>query len=181
MKRPRLYWRAALALSLLLMLPACKAEDAPAEPALDPAGSETYFSITVGSASIDAQLAVTNSEMKQGLMHRKSLGENRGMLFVYEKPDQLGFWMRNTFIPLDIGFFDSNGVLKEVRKLYPHDETSVRSRDDNIQFALETNAGWFKRNGLQPGVKIDIKAILADVEARGLDPDRFQLPASPGP
>jgi len=165
----------------LLVLSACRAEEVWVESSPEPSGRETFFIIAVGEAKIEAQLAVKEPEMRRGLMYRKSLGENKGMLFVYEKAQQLSFWMRNTFIPLDIGFFDSEGVLRETRRMYPHDETSVRSKDETIQYALETNAGWFKKNGLKPGVKIDLKAVRAALKARGFDPGRFQMPLPPGP
>lgn len=177
-KRPRIYWWAVLAIGPLI-LSSCRAEEVSVELGPEPATRETYFSISLGNSKFEAQLAVTSSEMSRGLMHRKSLGKNRGMLFVYEKADQLSFWMRNTFIPLDIGFFDSEGRLREIRQMYPHDETSVRSRDESIQFALETNMGWFKEKNLLPGVKIDLVAVASALRARGFDPTRYQLPKSP--
>ena len=183
MKKPQNFGRFVLVLGLF-MIAACNAELAPDDKSTQPAGRETFFTIAVGEAKIEAQLAVKEPEMRRGLMYRKSLGENRGMLFVYENAQQLSFWMRNTFISLDIGFFDSEGILRETRRMYPHDETSIRSKDATIQYALEANTGWFKENGLKPGVKINLVAVRAALKARGFDPGRFQmppLPLRPGP
>ncbi len=162
-----------------IFLAACVAEEtAMVEPA-QPRDKDAYFPIAIGDARIETRLAVKESEMKRGLMYRKSMGSNRGMLFVYEQAGQLSFWMRNTFIPLDIGFFDANGVLKEIRRMYPHDETSIRSKDETIQFALEANAGWFRENGVKPGAKMDLQAVSNALRARGFDPARYGLPELP--
>src|SRR5690606_34856186 len=92
-----------------------------------PATVEDLLKLAIGNVELHAQIAVGRQEMAKGLMHRRSMPENEGMLFVYSRPQQMSFWMRNTFIPLDIGFFDGAGTLLEVRQMYPHDETSVRS------------------------------------------------------
>ncbi len=173
-KAPIQGW-AAMTAALILLISCAAEEKAVVEPA-GPRDKDTYFSIAIGGARIKAQLAVKDSEMKRGLMYRESMGSDRGMLFVYEQEGQIGFWMRNTFIPLDIGFFDADGVLREIRRMYPHDETSVRSKDGNIQFALETNAGWHRENGVGPGAKMDLQAVSEALRARGFDRARYGLP-----
>ena len=176
-KAPSQGWAAMTA--ALILLTACAAEETVVVVPDESRDKDAYFSIAIGGSRIEAQLAVKESEMKRGLMYRKSMGSHRGMLFVYEQAGQLGFWMRNTFIPLDIGFFDANGVLREIRPMYPHDETSVRPKDETIQFALETNAGWHRENGIRPGAKMDLQAVSKALRARGFDPARYGLPALP--
>lgn len=121
------------------------------------------------------QLAVLAPEMALGLMFRQELGRDEGMLFVYPKPEQMSFWMRNTPRPLDIGFFNPQGVLKEIYAMHPYDETFIRSRSQQQQFALEMNQGWFSANGVKPGTTIDLKAVAAALKERGFEPRRFGL------
>ena len=68
------------------------------------------------------------------------------MIFVFPRPQQMSFWMRNTELPLDIGYLDPDGTLREVYPMYPHDEKSVPSVARR-QIALEMNQGWFARAG----------------------------------
>lgn len=143
--------------------------------AVTPKTAEDYFTIKVGDHPVRMQLAVMLPEMQRGLMGRRELGSDDGMLFVYTKPDQLSFWMRNTLLPLDIGYFSATGELLEIYALYPHDEVSVKSRSPHLQFALEMNQGWFNRSGVRTGAKLDLKALSAALRERGLDPRRFGL------
>lgn len=133
-----------------------------------------WFSIPVGEVAVDMQLAVTMGEMQQGLMGRTDLTEQQGMLFVYERPMQMSFWMRNTPTPLDIGFFTSDGVLREIYPLHPFDERPVRSRRTDLQFALEVQQGGFARLGIKPGAQLDIAALSAAMKARGFEPGAYR-------
>lgn len=134
-----------------------------------------FFPITVGGKTVRMQLAVRAPEMQRGLMERRDLGRDDGMIFVYEGPQQMSFWMRNTPTPLDIGFFSPSGVLEEVYPLHPFDETAVASRGMRLQFALETNQGWYRENGVKPGAQLDLKALTAALQARGFNPQRYGL------
>jgi uncharacterized membrane protein (UPF0127 family) len=88
-------------------------------------------------------------------MFRGSLAANHGMLFVFEPPQRADFWMKNTKIPLSIGFIDSAGTLLEVRDMQPFDETPILSRSDRVAYALEVNQGWFERNHVPVGSKVE--------------------------
>ncbi len=83
-------------LALLLLLSAC----APKEPATAPEPSDTYFPISIAGTPLQLQLALIQSEQNKGLMHRDSMPEDHGMLFLFNQPEQRSFWMRNTRIPL---------------------------------------------------------------------------------
>ena len=124
------------------------------------AGNHTY-PLRVAGISIEAEIASTPAESSRGLMFRRQLPAEQGMLFIFPKPRTLSFWMRNTAIPLDVGYFDNNGMLREIHPLTPFDERPVRSRYDQLRFALEVNQGWFQRHGVEPGAYLD----LADVDA----------------
>jgi uncharacterized membrane protein (UPF0127 family) len=103
-------------------------------------------------------------------MFRPSMEEHAGMLFIYDSARRLSFWMRNTQIPLDIGYFDPEGVLQEVHRMYPNTETSVPSNSQQIQFALEMNQGWFTNNHVKPGHRLSLDSVAAALSARGFNP-----------
>ena len=115
--------------------------------------------VDFGHARVSVELAVDRATQAKGLMFRKSMPEDQGMLFIFDRPKQMSFWMRNTHLPLDIGFFTADGVLREIYPLYPHDENSRKSIRFDLVYALETNQGWFERHGLKPGDKFDPMSI----------------------
>ena len=153
------------------LMPACRrnSQTAPASP-------EEFFQLILEGRNIEVQLSITDVEKQKGLMHRRSLGENEGMLFIYRQPRNLSFWMRNTLIPLDIGYFTADGILREIHPLYPHDENSVGSHSDAVQYALEMNQGWFSTQGIIPGAQLDMESLKAAVIARGFNPRRLGIP-----
>lgn len=126
------------------------------------------FSIKIGDRLVAMQIAALPAELQQGLMFRQTMGSDEGMLFVFTKPQQMGFWMRNTILPLDIGYIDSTGRLKEIYPMYPLDEKPVTSRSHAIQYCLEMNQGWYARHGVKAGAALDLKAVAAALQARGL-------------
>lgn len=160
-------------LALFALLTACGGSDAARNT--EPKTVDDRFAIKVGDRTVQMQVAAKLPEVQKGLMFRQAMGEDEGMLFVFTTPQQQGFWMRNTTLPLDIGYFDPAGELKEIYPMYPHDERSVISRSRNIQFCLEMNQGWFKRNDVKPGAKLDLKAVAGALKARGLKPEQAGL------
>lgn len=158
----------------LAALAACAKDKTPDVNAAPKTVSD-FFSIKVGDKVVRMQLAVTEPEQEHGLMERRDLGKDDGMVFVYEKPQQMHFWMHDTPTPLDIGFFDSQGVLVEVYPMQPFDETTVSSRSSDIKYPLEMNQGWFAQNGVRPGAKLDLQALKQALRDRGFDPHKFGL------
>ncbi len=165
--------RALPFLSLLTLLTACGGSDRAQEAA--PKSVDDRFAIKVGDRTVQMQVAALPPELQKGLMFRKSMGADEGMLFVFTSPSPQGFWMRNTTLPLDIGYFDATGELKEIYPLHPHDERTVNSRSRQIQFCLEVNQGWFRQNDVKPGAKLDLKAVAGALRARGLKPEQAGL------
>jgi len=99
------------------------------------------------------------AERARGLMYRETLPKFSGMLFVYEKPQPVAFWMKNTLIPLDMLFFDDAGRLVKIKsEARPHDETPVVGGDD-IRFVLEINGGLAEELGIEPGAEMRHPAI----------------------
>ncbi len=137
--------------------------------------ADSYFDLMLQGKAIEVQLAVEPVEQQRGLMFRKKLGENKGMIFIYARPQQMRFWMRNTPLPLDIGYFSPDGILQEFYPLYPYDETPVVSREDNVQFALEMSQGWFQNNGINSGAVLDLEMLKNALRLRNYDPSDFNL------
>ena len=160
-----------LVLALVALLAGCGNDDA--RPSA-PKTIDDRFAIKLGERTVQLQIALHPAETQQGLMYRKEMGPEEGMLFVFDRPQQMSFWMRNTYLPLDIGYLDAGGVLREVYPMYPHDERPVASRG-RMQFALEMNQGWFRHYGVKPGVKLDLAAVAEAIRARGLQPSTFGL------
>ena len=125
----------------------------------EPVAKDAWFKLKIGAVAFEAQFAIDQATQVRGLMYRESLGDNQGMLFISERPRRQSFWMRNTLIPLDIGFFTEDGILREVYPMFPRDETKVVSRRDDISYTLEMNHGWFRANGVRTGDRLDIEAI----------------------
>jgi len=136
---------------------------------------DDFFPIKIGRETVKMQLAVLPDEVQRGLMFRSKLGRDEGMLFVFTRRQPMSFWMRNTTIPLDIGYIDAEGVLREIYPMFPLDEKSVSSRSRELQFALEVNQGWFKERGVKPGDKLDLAALREALRARGFRPEAFGL------
>lgn len=110
--------------------------------------------LQVGPKALKVEIARTQAQREAGLMHRRALGADEGMLFLYNEPQQMMMYMKDTHIPLSIAFIDSKGVILEVRDMEPMDETPVMSASRQVRFALETNRGWFAKNGIAPGATV---------------------------
>ncbi|MCV6595098.1 MAG: DUF192 domain-containing protein [Silicimonas sp.] len=107
-----------------------------------------------GVARFSVELADDPAERSQGLMHRETLARSAGMLFVYDHPQRVSFWMRNTLIPLDMIFLDGAGRVSRIHEnAIPLDETAIEGGDD-IQYVLEINGGLSAQLGLTPGSEL---------------------------
>jgi uncharacterized membrane protein (UPF0127 family) len=165
----------ALALCAALVFGGCDREAAaPAAPAI-PKTVADWFAIKVGDRTVRMELAVLPSEQEHGLMGRRDLGRDEGMLFVFHTPQAMSFWMHNTPTPLDIAYFTPEGALAEVYPAFPFDEKPLPSRNPRLQFVLEMNQGWYRDNGVRPGAQLDLPAVTAALKARGFEAREFGL------
>ncbi|WP_187429933.1 hypothetical protein ROLI_018640 [Roseobacter fucihabitans] len=104
-----------------------------------------------GQARFSVEIADDAAERAQGLMHRAFMPSSSGMLFVYERPQALSFWMRNTLIPLDLLFLDASGTVKSIHhSAQPLDDTPIPGGRD-LTHVLEINGGLAKAMGIVPG------------------------------
>lgn len=109
--------------------------------------------LTAGFHRIEAEVAANQADRSQGLMHRRAMPQNRGMIFVFPVSAVHCFWMKNTPLPLAIAFLDEKGVIVHIDEMAPETETS-HCPPRSARFALEMNTGWFKAKGLKPGAVI---------------------------
>ncbi|MFQ5652022.1 MAG: DUF192 domain-containing protein [bacterium] len=107
--------------------------------------------LTIDGTALQVEIVQEVEERQLGLMHREQLPENQGMLFVFETTHILSFWMRNTFIPLDIAFITESGQIVDIQRMAPLDESKSYISSAPALYALEVNAGWFERNGIKVG------------------------------
>jgi uncharacterized membrane protein (UPF0127 family) len=111
-----------------------------------------------GSRNLKVELARTADEREKGLMYRKALGENEGMLFVFGADEQLAFWMKNTSIPLSIAYIASDGTIREIHDLEPFSLDAVKA-GRSVRYALEVGRGWFEKAGLREGDRLSLPAL----------------------
>lgn len=109
--------------------------------------------LSVGFHRIEAEVAANQENRALGLMHRKSMGSNQGMLFVFPVAARHCMWMRNTLIPLAVAFLDDEGRIINVEEMKPQTENSHCAAAP-ARFALEMNKGWFAAKGIQNGMRI---------------------------
>ena len=114
------------------------------------------ISLSAGMHVIHAMLAQTPEERSTGLMFRKEMGNNEGMLFVFEQAATQCFWMKNTFLPLSTAFVRDDGSIVNIEDMKPQTTDSHCSKEP-VRFVLEMNQGWFAKKGLKPGSKLSGK------------------------
>lgn len=103
---------------------------------------------------LTAEVASNDADRMQGLMHRRMLPENRGMLFVFPNVAYHGMWMMNTYVPLSVAFINEAGAIINIEDMQPHTRDS-HSAASPARYALEMNLGWFRKRGIKPGMKIE--------------------------
>jgi uncharacterized membrane protein (UPF0127 family) len=117
------------------------------------AGSLPVISLKIGNETIRAEVASTPSSQQLGLMYRKNLPDDAGMLFVFEQKAGHCFWMHNTDLPLAIGFIDDDGRIVNIEEMKPQtDDNHCPNRA--IRYALEMNTGWFDKRKIAPGASV---------------------------
>jgi uncharacterized membrane protein (UPF0127 family) len=124
-----------------------------------PAGSAIQV-VHVDGHPIRVEIADDVHEWTRGLMHRSDLPADAGMLFVYPRPQPLSFWMKDTPLDLDIGFFDAQRRLLNVEAMTAFDATSRHYSRGAAQYALEARRGWFAARDIRPGAILRLPPTL---------------------
>jgi len=137
---------------LFLLLSGCgNHQPAPGRPENGKSEKPHLPTITIDHVVLNVEIAQDPETRQKGLMNRDFLPENQGMLFVFEESQYLPFWMRNTFIPLDIAFIAADGTIVDIQHMAPLDETKQYISAAPALYALEVKEGWFARHGIKVG------------------------------
>lgn len=113
--------------------------------------------IHINEQPLSVELAITPEERSIGLMGRTALPDGSGMLFMFDEPKILTFWMKNTRIPLSVGFFDEKHRLINIEEMDVPcgNNLPVYQSREKAKYALEVPKGWFQKNGIQPHVRFE--------------------------
>lgn len=148
---------APLTLAILVGLAGCTSEAGNGAPPPEPLlGQDARIPprgtawVIFGADTVRAEVARTTDQRARGLMYREELPDGTGMLFVFEEMAPRSFWMRNTYLPLDIAFLDAERRIVDIQQMEPLDENFTDSSAPAM-FALEVPQGWFARKGIEAG------------------------------
>ena len=109
--------------------------------------------LSAGMHLIKTEVAQTAEQQATGMMFRREMGANEGMLFANDAPSPRCFWMRNTLVPLSIAFLADDGSVVNIADMEPQSE-KLHCSAQPVRFALEVNKGWFAKRGIKAGSRI---------------------------
>jgi uncharacterized protein len=115
--------------------------------------AQQTIQLTAGMHLIRAEVAADTPTRSRGLMFRKALAPNAGMVFVFEDASLHCMWMKNTYVPLSVAFLDEQGTIINIEDMAPQTEDSHCAKKP-ARYALEMDRGWFARRGIKPGTKL---------------------------
>lgn len=120
------------------------------------------FQLTNGFFNVSCEIANSSDEREEGLMYRDTLDADKGMLFVFEDPMQVTFWMKNTNIPLDIVFIDANGVVINIAQANPEPgvpdyQLTTYASEGNARWVVEMNQGMCSTYGIRQGTTVTVQ------------------------
>jgi hypothetical protein len=110
--------------------------------------------IYLGAEQLDAEMALNDQQRMTGMMFRTNIQETDAMLFVFPRPFQAKFWMKNCPESISAAYIGPDGVIAEIHHLEKNDTNAVEAAADNIQYVLEVKDGWFTRHNIGPGTVI---------------------------
>ena len=111
--------------------------------------------------ALHVEIADTDALRMKGLMDRKKLPWDRGMLFVFDRAVTQNFWMKNTHIPLSIAYISASGVINELYDMKPLDTSVTYPSSHPARYALEVNHGWFEKNNITRGCIITLHGCFS--------------------
>jgi hypothetical protein len=111
------------------------------------------YPLKIKGHTLRVEVAASEEEKRTGLMFRRNLGENNGMLFVYENDSRWAMWMKNTYLPLSVAFIDRDGRIINIEDMQPLTEDAHQAAGP-AKYALEVNQGWFAKRGIGKGDRI---------------------------
>lgn len=117
--------------------------------------------LTAGMHVVRAEVAARDQDRQQGLMFREKMGRNEGMLFIFDQPQKICMWMKNTLLPLSVAFLDQKARIINIEDMTPHSLDSHCAKQP-AYYALEMNRGWFREKNIKPGMGIGGVPLPAD-------------------
>jgi uncharacterized membrane protein (UPF0127 family) len=147
--------RGVVAIGLLVMLASCAGGDDLGSPL-----ATLTFTGPERSVELRVEVADDRAERARGLMGRESLPEDRGMAFLFDAETTSGFWMKDTLIPLSIAFWDRGGRIVQILDMRPCEADPCPTYRPGVPYvgAVEVNRGWFERNGVAIGDRVELRA-----------------------
>jgi uncharacterized membrane protein (UPF0127 family) len=137
--------------------PACP-KDPEGGPPMVPVG-HVGFPESKDAPRLEVELMLTSDHQARGMMYRKSIADDKGMLFAWPQPLMHSFWMHNCCISLDMLFIDRQGFVAGIVENAPTMNDDARSIDCPVPFVLEVAAGWSRRHGVAPGQRVEIEGV----------------------
>lgn len=129
-------------------------------PAVARADPLLTYPLRIRKHTLRVEVADTDQSRRTGLMGRRSLADDMGMLFVYERPSVQAMWMKNTLIPLSVAFVGADARILNIEDMQPLTENAHAS-DGPAAWSIETNAGWFEKRGIRAGDRVEGLAAIA--------------------
>jgi uncharacterized protein len=140
-----------LLLGMTLAASACSHTSKEAPTVREP---EVILQTRAGDQHVKVEIARSDPERQRGLMYRQKLEPGRGMIFLFPAPEPLKFWMKNTYIPLDMIFISNERKVLYVEENAEPLTTQSRGPDEDSQFVLEVPGGWARAHGVERGVAV---------------------------
>lgn len=128
-----------------------------------PISNRNTYEIKINDKTSHAEVAFTQKGRTIGLMFRETLDKDHGMLFIFPQERNLSFWMKNTKIPLSIAFINSNEIITQIDSMTPYSLMSHTSKE-KVQYALEMEQGWFRKNGIKVGSKVGLSPEIKNLK-----------------
>ena len=116
--------------------------------------------IQINGITLQVEVAATHEERLLGLMHRKKLSKNKGMLFIYPSERIIKLWMKDTLLPLSVAFLDKNKIIINIERMEPNQTKVIYKSKDLALYAVEVNQGWFEINKISVGDSFNFKVQM---------------------
>jgi len=112
------------------------------------------------SVSAEVEIADSWQQRQHGLMFRRVLDKNRGMLFIFPDSRRRSFWMKNTHVPLSVAYIDEKGAILRILDMKPLDISITYDSGQPARYALEMNRGWFRKNKIRKGCRVLLNGCI---------------------
>ena len=157
-------WLFSAVLCLLtgLAAPGCDRTPEGAPPSVVVRNGKKVILFPMGGVEVMLEVAADEASRARGLMNRKKLDRDRGMIFIYPEDRVMKFWMKDTYIPLSIAFLKADGTVVNIEKMRPLVKDPPYISRGLCRYAVEMNQGWFEEHGIREGDRIVLPREILD-------------------